>query len=403
MSNAKGSDAPELDLTRFFGDDDEICPICLDVMPVMTHRGTERTRSVCCGKFTCAGCVVELQSHQSKSIEKMHARAQNPTAASDDHAMERARRQVAQSLSCSHCRAKTPQSAEESFEMVKENAENGLAWAQHSLGTKYESGKGVSVNHKKAAKWFKRAADQGHPWAMSSYGDCLRNGRGVRTDVREAMMWFEKSAATGHAISQYYVGDILLNGVGGIPQDKERALRMLELSAEQGHDPAQCLLGNCYDFGDGVSKINKEKALYWYEKSAAQGNATAMNNVGATLINIAQDKYGTVDIPGKSPVPRAMKWARRAAAAGDPDAVRVVADLQRRYVSNCIVCGKAGVKLSQCAKCKIMRCKSSATFFTFIIMHAPVESDAYIPPFLPTACSSSFISYIHHLECRLWT
>eukprot|EP00563_Minutocellus_polymorphus_P016227 CAMPEP_0181056892 /NCGR_PEP_ID=MMETSP1070-20121207/19957_1 /TAXON_ID=265543 /ORGANISM="Minutocellus polymorphus, Strain NH13" /LENGTH=379 /DNA_ID=CAMNT_0023136265 /DNA_START=24 /DNA_END=1163 /DNA_ORIENTATION=+ len=347
--------AAEVDLTRFFGDDDEICPICLDVMPLFTHRGTERTRSVCCGKLTCADCVKDLRGHQAKSIEKMHARAQDPNTASDDHAMERARRQVAQSLSCSNCRAKMPQTPKENFEMVKEHAENGHAWAQHSLGTKYESGKGVAVNPKKAAKWFKRAAEQGHPWAMSSYGHCLRSGRGVRADVKEAMIWFEKSAATGHAISQYYVGDVILYGTDGIPQDKERAVHMLKLSANQGHDPAQCLLGNSYDFGDGVEGVDKEKALYWYEKSAAQGNATGMNNVGATLLSIAQGKYGTVDILGKSPIPRAMKWFRKAAAAGDPDAPRMVMDLQIRYSSFCINCQKMGDKLSQCSKCKVVR------------------------------------------------
>ena len=123
-----------LDLTRFFGDDDEVCPICLEVMPLSTFRGTERTRSVCCGKLTCADCVKDLQGHQIKSVEKMRARAENPNTASDGHAMERARKQVDQSLACPNCRKKLPQSAKENFEMVKEHAENGHAWAQQSLG-----------------------------------------------------------------------------------------------------------------------------------------------------------------------------------------------------------------------------------------------------------------------------
>lgn len=343
------------DLTRFFGDDDEVCPICLEVMPLFTYRGTERTRSVCCGKLTCADCVKDLQGHQLKSIEKMRARAENPNTSSDGHAMERAQKQVDQSLSCPNCRKKLPQSAKESFEMVKEHAENGHAWAQQSLGGKYENGQGVAKNPKKAAKWFKRGAEQGHPWSMSSYGHCLRAGKGVRADVKEAMVWFEKAAATGHALSQYYVGDVLLRGTEGIPQDKERAIQMLKVSAEQGHDPAQCLLGNSYDFGEGIEGEDKEKALYWYEKAAEQGNATAMNNAGATLMGIAQQKYGTVDIPGKSPVPRAMKWARKAAAAGDSDAKRMVTSIQGAYASFCINCKKTGCKLSQCSKCKIVQ------------------------------------------------
>lgn len=41
-------------------------------------------------------------------------------------------------------------------------AEQGLAEAQHALGSFYEDGTGVEQDYTEAVKWYKKAAEQGY-------------------------------------------------------------------------------------------------------------------------------------------------------------------------------------------------------------------------------------------------
>jgi TPR repeat protein len=54
-----------------------------------------------------------------------------------------ARKQLVQSVTCPHCRARIPTSKEEAFQYDLKNAKRGLAYAQYDLAIDYQDGIGT--------------------------------------------------------------------------------------------------------------------------------------------------------------------------------------------------------------------------------------------------------------------
>ena len=137
-------------------------------------------------------------------------------------------------------------------------------------------------------------------------------------------------------------------------------------------------------------------------QSAAQGNAAAMNNVASTLPSHQHCTGQTWHCRHswqESDSPRDEMGSQGSSSGRSRRRSSHRRPPERRCVSSCIVCGKAGGKLSHCAKCKIMRCKSS-TMFSIFTMHGFTKLMHSV---------SSRLSHIHHFfrnhhcECaRLW-
>ena len=159
------------------------------------------------------------------------------------------------------------------FNTIKQQAEQGSAMAQISLGSCYEQGKGVARNYQESVKWYRKSAEQGCAIGQGMLGYCYYNGTGVAQDYAEAVKWFRKAAEQGNALAQCTMGTCY--GLGnGVRQDFAEAVIWLRKSAEQGYAIAQNLLGDCYRDGNGVAKDYAEAAK-WFRKAAAQGDATA--------------------------------------------------------------------------------------------------------------------------------
>ena len=74
-------------------------------------------------------------------------------------------------------------------------AEQGDAAAQFDLGDMYTEGRGVTQDHKEAAKWFRLITDQGDAAAAQfDLGDMYAEGRCVTQDYKEAVKWFRLAA-----------------------------------------------------------------------------------------------------------------------------------------------------------------------------------------------------------------
>lgn len=56
--------------------------------------------------------------------------------------------------------------AQESFESIKNKAQNGDAAAQFKLAEAYYDGEGVEEDLTKATYWAKKAAEQGNTWGQ---------------------------------------------------------------------------------------------------------------------------------------------------------------------------------------------------------------------------------------------
>ena len=79
-----------------------------------------------------------------------------------------------------------------------QQANQGNAIAQCSIGVMYGTGRGVPQDDVQAVKWFRLAADQGFAEAQFNLGGMYGSGQGVPQDFVQAHMWFNLAAAQGN-------------------------------------------------------------------------------------------------------------------------------------------------------------------------------------------------------------
>lgn len=82
-----------------------------------------------------------------------------------------------------------------------------------------------------------------------------------------------------------------------------------------------------------------------------------MGNASSTMLKIATIKYGRCDVVGKSPIPRAVYWGKRAAKLGNAEAAAGVKQIDDLCGSACSNCNKpaSSVNLKRCTKCRVIR------------------------------------------------
>ena len=146
-----------------------------------------------------------------------------------------------------------------------ENARAGIVSAQVKLAGCYAEGRGVRVNRREAAKWYRAAAERGNVTAQCHLGRCYEKGWGVKKSELEAVEWYRKAAVQGDAYGQFLLGVAYECGVG-VRRDYEQAVELYQKSAEQGSVFGQCFLGSCYEEGLGVEK-NQKMAKMWYAEA----------------------------------------------------------------------------------------------------------------------------------------
>jgi len=146
-----------------------------------------------------------------------------------------------------------------------ENARAGIVSAQVKLAGCYAEGRGVRVNRRQAAKWYRAAAERGNVTAQCHLGRCYEKGWGVKKSELEAVEWYRKAAVQGDPYGQFLLGVAYECGVG-VKRDYKQAVELYQRSAEQGSVFGQCFLGSCYEEGLGVEK-NEKMAKMWYAEA----------------------------------------------------------------------------------------------------------------------------------------
>ena len=91
------------------------------------------------------------------------------------------------------------------FDQLRQMAEQGDPAAENSLGLRYATGDGVTLNEQAAVAWFIKAAEQGNVAAQSKLGSIYFSGRGVRQDLTQAYFWMVVARLGGDKAS-----DVLL-------------------------------------------------------------------------------------------------------------------------------------------------------------------------------------------------
>lgn len=157
-------------------------------------------------------------------------------------------------------------------------AEAGEIEAILIMADTYLNGRGVPVDHRRAALLYRKAADAGEPIADLKMGLLYYAGTGVVEDPIEARRWFELAAGKGVIQAKTILATMLILGKGG-PQDVNRAFLVYQDAAEAGDPDAQNSLGTLYEAGQGCAQDFK-LATKWYRKAAELGNTDATYNLG---------------------------------------------------------------------------------------------------------------------------
>ncbi len=190
----------------------------------------------------------------------------------------------------------------------------GNSTAEIGLADLYMRGDGVGKNEMQAITWLRKAADAGDGDAYAALGQAYENGVGVPKDTKQAFEWYQKGALTGNAESQYRLGNLYYSGSNGA-KDLTQAISWYMRATQSGHLTATAMLAQCYIEDDTTDDDQLVPPLL--KKSAEGGDS------------IGQYKYAVALAHGmtmpKDPA-AARTWYERAAAQGNEDAKRDLAD-----------------------------------------------------------------------------
>ena len=118
------------------------------------------------------------------------------------------------------------------------------------------------------------------------------------------------SAGKGSRYGQYTLALLHDRSRGKITRDVAKAVAFYQLASAQGLDAAQCELGNTLIRGRVVAR-NYAEGLRLCHLSAAQGYTRAFNSIA----ECHESGWGVA-----ADASEAIRWSRRAEAAGDYDA-----------------------------------------------------------------------------------
>ena len=242
----------------------------------------------------------------------------------------------------------------EFFDVYKQDAEQGYAPAQLTLGQIYKKGIGAEKNLAKAFFWTQRAALQGSKEAQVFLGRMNEEGEGVEKNLNAAMFWYKRAAEQGYGVAQVFLARIYSQGEG-VEKNLNEAFHLLMIAAKQREYGGSVAFPRPYREGEGVEK-NLNEAFHLLKKAAEQreyggsvavprpyreGEGVEKNiNKAFHLLMIAAEQnhpeaqfmvaemYAKGEVVGMN-MPEAIRWYKEAAKQGNIDAQR---KLIRMYI-----------------------------------------------------------------------
>lgn len=153
-------------------------------------------------------------------------------------------------------------------------AERGNPRAQNNMGMLYQNGEGVKRNYAAAIDWYRRAADRGNVEAYNNLGIMYDHGMGVKKDYAEAAKWYKRAADKGMADAQFNLGVMYYSGLG-VKRDPARALEQFRKAGKQGDVRAQYNAGMLFASGGGGIERSNIIAWRWLNRAAQAGDKNA--------------------------------------------------------------------------------------------------------------------------------
>lgn len=147
-------------------------------------------------------------------------------------------------------------------------AEAGNPNAQYLLGTMYDFGYGIAVDHVKANEWYLKAAQQGQDDAQFNLGISYQIGEGIAKNMLLSVCWIAKAAANGDD-----------DAMGVLTQYAQRNIPEAQYALAQIYRDGVTLHNNydLYPSESDNSAIAADKAKYeqWLKRAAANGHKQA--------------------------------------------------------------------------------------------------------------------------------
>ena len=94
---------------------------------------------------------------------------------------------------------------EESADILRIDAGNGISRAQRLLAIRYLRGRGVPKDEAIAYYWMKLAAQQNVSRAQRSLGELYENGIGIAVDITLASHWYGLAALQGDSTAKEHL------------------------------------------------------------------------------------------------------------------------------------------------------------------------------------------------------
>ena len=327
----------------------EDCPICLETIKHVNT--TTVSRFYCCGGFACKHCADERTSKLKNGFGD--AMFNNK---------------------CPLCREIFPQAGKEMMRKMLQHSNKGKAWAQVSLGALYmceERSKkfGFPLDKAKGRQLIKQAAEQHNSDAC--YLIAIEHDRLGETAPGQKVM--KEAADLGHIAAQYEIARdmALLVTQSDCSDTRETLLHYVTLAASQGESNACCILGQMFMKDEGLKMFESAEcgltksfvlAKHYSEKGMEHTHeshaAVEACKIATAIWNLGVERYeGIVEIPGYSPIPKALFWARKALDIESPimkdHAIKLLSHIEPDAQNHCTNCRKLSESASfkRCVRC----------------------------------------------------
>ena len=258
---------------------------------------------------------------------------------------------------------------EAAYEIMKEEAEQGNAYAMADMGKMYAQGIFVDADQTTAQEWYEKALKamlvvedrKENTYLEYRIGKMYQYGLGTEENLPEAANWFEMASGKEHKYALYSLGMLYLHGKG-VEQDEEKACQLFQRSHKKGNPYASFELGKLYEAGRGAERnvelagkcyrvaflgfLNLEKKsrddTLWYRigmmylrgigseadekeaekylrKSTDYGNTHAAYQLAKLYIRQETEKlkYNPEEIPDYEKIKQAMGWLVAASEQGN--------------------------------------------------------------------------------------
>ena len=164
--------------------------------------------------------------------------------------------------------AKYTKALSESYDVIYDQAQSGVAAAQYRLALMYRDGKDVEKDDEQYKEWMKRAADQGHVDAQVAYADILCES-GTEEDLSEALILYQAAAEKGNGSARMKISSFA--GDSEADPDRAEILDLCKCLADSGN-PLDVTRYAAVLLKTAWNEEDRRKSYEKYMEASADGN-----------------------------------------------------------------------------------------------------------------------------------